>query len=89
MYVYVCVYIYIYMYIYIYILIMIVIMLVIMITIGLSLRVDVWTGHSKYLLARSAEPYNRRFAPVPNLNGSVRFVSPVRFGFLFLTAYYL
>ena len=28
---------------------------------------------------------NARFAPVPNLNGSVRFVSPVRFGFLFLT----
>ena len=30
-------------------------------------------------------PENARFAPVPNLNGSVRFVSPVRFGFLFLT----
>ena len=30
-------------------------------------------------------PENARFAPVPNLNGSVRFVSPVRFGLLFLT----
>ena len=34
-------------------------------------------------------PENARFAPVPNLNGSVRFVSPVRFGFLFLPDIYI